>query len=191
MKKEWLVNQGSFDALLDWLDSDRDRAAEKYEFIRRRLIKIFFCRGCAEAEELADETISRVAARVEEIAEGYHGDPALYFYGVAQKLFLEYSRKPVQMRVAPDSTRNQSVTVALRNIEPEYQCLERCLERLPREDRELVVRYYQQERLEGMDQCKKQAAELGVAVNALRLRAQRIRLALQRCILECLEERVS
>lgn len=34
----------SFDQLLDWLNHDRDLAAERYEQVRSRLIKIFVCR---------------------------------------------------------------------------------------------------------------------------------------------------
>src|SRR5258707_5663204 len=93
MKKEWMLSQDALDTLLAWLDADRDRAGQKYESIRLRLIKIFTCRGCHEAEELADETINRVIARVDEIASGYRGDPALYFYGVSQRILLEYARK--------------------------------------------------------------------------------------------------
>src|SRR5215471_15353196 len=85
----------AFGQLLDWLDRDRDRdrAGRRYEQIRSHLIKIFECRGCATAEDLADETINRVAGKVAQIAEGYVGDPALYFYGVAEKIYLEHARK--------------------------------------------------------------------------------------------------
>src|SRR6266571_4389824 len=93
MKTDWVLTQDAFDSLLDWLNADRVLAGKKYEAIRLRLIKIFTCRGCPEAEDLADETINRVTARVEEVANTYEGDPALYFYGVAQKLHLEYLRK--------------------------------------------------------------------------------------------------
>ena len=93
MKKGWVLTQGGFDALLNWLDADRERAALKYEAIRLRLIKIFTCRGCCEAEELTDETINRVVARVADIAPQYEDDPALYFYGVSHKVHLEYLRK--------------------------------------------------------------------------------------------------
>ena len=62
MKKEWVINQDAFDTMLDWLDADRERAGCKYEAIRLRLIKIFTCRGCQDAEELADEAINRVIA---------------------------------------------------------------------------------------------------------------------------------
>src|SRR5262245_21687271 len=52
-----------FDRLLLWLNPDRDKAGEKYEWIRKRLIKIFVCRGCNVPEELADKTINRVARK--------------------------------------------------------------------------------------------------------------------------------
>lgn len=192
MKKEWVISQEAFDTMLDWLDADREQAGSKYEAIRLRLIKIFTCRGCQAAEELADETINRVIARIVEIADGYRGDPALYFYGVAQKVFLEDLRKSrgplahVPMDSAAVILSTQAVLVE--DIEPEYRCLEQCLEGLLPENRNLVVRYYQQERQAKIDHRKMLASELGIAVNALRLRAHRIRLTLQRCVLECLEQ---
>jgi len=109
--------------MLDWLDTDRERAGSKYEAIRLRLIKIFTCRGCQAAEELADETINRVIARIVEIANGYQGDPALYFYGVAQKVFLEDARKSrgPQAHVPMDSPTvrlSTQAVVFVEDIEP-------------------------------------------------------------------------
>src|SRR5437660_7899310 len=141
MKKEWVLTQEAFDRLLDWLDADRDRAGKKYETVRLRLIKIFTCRGCTEAEDLADETINRVTAKVEEVAENYSGDPALYFYGVAQKVHLEYLRK----RQTPQVT---APVLPPEETEEEYECLERCIERLPPDYLRLVIEYYQQEKQE-------------------------------------------
>ena len=71
MKKEWVLTKEAFDALLEWLDPNRDIAAQKYETIRTRLIKIFSCRGCLEAEDLADETINRVTNKLPEICETF------------------------------------------------------------------------------------------------------------------------
>ena len=45
MNKNWVMSQESFDALLGWLDSDRDKAGAKYEQIRSGLIKFFTFRG--------------------------------------------------------------------------------------------------------------------------------------------------
>src|SRR5437660_1897600 len=181
MKKEWVLTQEAFDRLLDWLDADRDRAGKKYETVRLRLIKIFTCRGCTEAEDLADETINRVTAKVEEVAENYSGDPALYFYGVAQKVHLEYLRKRhpplVPVPVMPSEA-----------SEEEYECLEQCVERLPTGNRRLVLEYYQEEKQAKIDHRRELAEQLGIAVNALRIRAHRIRLTLQQCVQNCLEQ---
>src|ERR1044071_2332912 len=73
MKHDWNLSQEDFDALLDWLDPDPNKAEIKYEDIRKRLVKIFAGRGCAEAEDLADETINRVTSRLHEIKDGFKG----------------------------------------------------------------------------------------------------------------------
>jgi DNA-directed RNA polymerase specialized sigma24 family protein len=191
MKKEWVLTQEAFDALLDWLDPVRELAGTKYEAIRTRLIRIFTCRGCPEAELLADETINRVASKLPEISRTYAGDPALYFYAVAQKVHLEYIRK-VQTRQSPMSVeiaeRSTPLTSLPDDFEPEYHCLERCLERLPQENRHLVEQYYQQEKQAKIDHRKLLATELGIAVNALRIRAHRIRLGLRQCVRDCLDQ---
>ena len=191
MKKEWVLTQDAFDTLLDWLDADRDRAGSKYEAIRLRLIKIFTCRGCPVAEELADETINRVTARVLDVASDYHGDPAHYFYGVSHKVHQEYLRKlpAQQINLETDAANSSIATASLADdIESEYQCLESCLDHLPTANRDLVVRYYQQERKAKIEHRKRLATEFGIAVNALRIRAHRIRLELQRCVQDCLQQ---
>ena len=181
MKKEWVITQEAFDGLLAWLDPDRDRAAHKYETVRTRLIKIFACRGCGVADDLADETINRVTAKLSQIVDSYVGDPALYFYGVANKVHLEYLRKRpvVELPPARDSTED---------IEAEYACLERCMDQLPPENRRLVLTYYQEEKRAKIEGRRKLAEELGIAVNALRIRAHRIRQQLQQCVQICLEQ---
>lgn len=192
MKKEWVVTQKALDDLLDWLDADRDRAGLKYESIRARLIKIFTCRGCGEAEDLADETINRVTAKLSGIAESYSGDPALYFYGVAHKVHQEYLRRkfPVQESSHYLGANNQTATVseAAESIEEEYACLERCMEQLSQENRQLVIEYYQEEKRAKIDHRRRLAEEMGIALNALRIRAHRIRLQLQECVKACLEQ---
>jgi DNA-directed RNA polymerase specialized sigma24 family protein len=191
MKKEWVITQEAFDNLLDWLDSNREQAAQKYEKIRTRLIKIFACRGCGEADDLADETINRVTAKVDSIASSYTGDPALYFYGVAQKVHLEYLRsRPVLQEPfeAGHEMKSRNVMESDDDIEQEYACLEQCIDKLPLESRRLVLEYYREEKRAKINRRRKLAEELGIAVNALRIRAHRIRLQLQQCVLACLEQ---
>jgi DNA-directed RNA polymerase specialized sigma24 family protein len=192
MKKEWVLSQTGFDALLGWLDEDRDRAGRKYETVRLRLIKIFNCRGCSDAEELADETINRVIARIDNIAEHYEGEPLAYFYGVSQKVHLEYLRKTKlwQVDAAGDEVKDVPAPFAMRadEVDTEYECLERCLEHLPEDNRKLVLNYYQHERQAKIDHRKQLAAQMGIAVNALRIRAHRIRVALEECVHDCLQQ---
>jgi DNA-directed RNA polymerase specialized sigma24 family protein len=179
MKKEWVLTQESFDALLAWLDPNRDVAAKKYETIRTRLIKIFSCRGCLEAEDLADETINRVTSKLPEIHETFSGEPARYFYGVGNKIHLEYSRrKPRSMPLEPAQENRDEV-------EREYQCLERCLDKLTPDSRELVLEYYREEKQAKIVHRRRLAEQLGIAVNALRIRAHRIRASLQDCVRNC------
>lgn len=180
MHKSWVLSQESFDALLDWLAPEREQAGQKYEEIRTRLIKIFSCRGCYEPEDLTDETINRVTNRLGEIKDHFKGDQAKYFYGVANKVHLEYlRRKQPQQRETPVVDSNR--------IEAEFKCLEHCLDRLSTENRDLVLQYYQLERKARIDRRKSLAKELGIKPNALRIRAHRIRATLQECVQECLE----
>jgi len=192
MKKEWVLGQTDFDSLLGWLDEDRDRAGRKYETVRLRLIKIFNCRGCSDAEELADETINRVIARIDEIAEHYKGEPLAYFYGVSHKVHLEYLRKTKlrQTEAAGDDVKDVAVPFVMSadEVDTDYECLERCLEHLPEDNRKLVLDYYQHERQAKIDHRKQLAAQMGIAVNALRIRAHRIRVALEECVHNCVQE---
>jgi RNA polymerase sigma factor (sigma-70 family) len=179
VKTKWELTKEAFDKLLAWLDADRDRAAEKYEDIRRKLIKILARRGCPIAEELADETMNRVCRKVDEVAPTYVGDPALYFYRVAQIVYLEYVRKRPIPKPLPEPD-------PIEQTEANYECLERCLDRFDPASRELILEYFQQERRAKIDQRKELAIRLGVSINTLRMRVHRIIEALRKCVGECL-----
>jgi len=179
MNKDWSLSQEAFDALLDWLDSDREQAGIKYEEIRARLIIIFTGRSCAEAEDLADETINRVTSRLSAIKEQFTGDRTRYFFGVANKVYMEYMRrKPPQPSPFPPTDSHQA--------EVEFRCLEHCIESLSEENRYLLLKYYGVEGGSKVDQRRQLAEELGIAPNALRIRAYRIRLGLQECVEKCI-----
>lgn len=85
-EKESAFTQESFDKLLAWLHPDREQAGQRYEDIRRKLIKLFLSRGCNQPEELTDETINRVAQKIDKILEEYVGDPEYYFFAVARRV---------------------------------------------------------------------------------------------------------
>ena len=182
MRKNWVLTQESFDSLLAWLDPNRDEAGRKYEDIRRRLVKIFVCRGCFEPEDLADETINRVTQKLAEIKDSFAGERARYFCGVAHKVHLEYRRKRIAPRVLP-------VVPEKDEHEVEFNCLEKCMEQtLTPNNRVLVVEYYQEGKSAKIEHRKKLADQLGIGLNALRIRAFRIRASLEKCVQHCVNE---
>ena len=181
MKKDWVLTQELFDQLLSWLSSDRELAGQEYEAIRHRLIKLFTCRGCLEPEDLADETINRVANKLLQIKETFEGPPAPYFYAVAGKVHLEYlRRKPLPPPLPPTQDSEE--------LEREYDCLEQCMQRQTPANSQLVLEYYRGEKRAKIDQRRRLAEQYEIALNALRIRAHRIRAALQECVETCIKE---
>lgn len=181
-KKSRTLSQEPFDRLLAWLDRDREYAGRKYEEIRYKLIKFFTCRGCPVSEELADQTIDRVANKMSEVAESYVGDPALYFYAVARNIYLEYLKKNSPPPPKP------TLPEPIDDVEQMYACLDQCLGQLPPNGRELILEYYQGDKGMKIEHRKELAGRLGIPVNALRIRAHRIRAGLQECLRRCVAQ---
>lgn len=187
MAKESAINQESFELLLNWLDCNRDTAGQKYENIRRRLIRIFVGRGCFEAEELADETINRVTQKLAQVAANYAGEPALYFYGVANKIHLEWLRKQKKtLQMPPVAVDGNPVET---ESTTEYECLETCLETLPADERRIIIEYYREEKSAKIENRKKLAETLQVNINVLQVKAFRIRARLKQCLQKCVAEK--
>lgn len=174
------LTQEAFEKLLLWLNPNQEAAGKKYELIRLRLIRIFSSRGCCEVEDLADKTFDVVGSRIDWLIENYQGDPALYFYGVAKKIYLEYLKQK-----QPPNNPRPVIDDSL--IEGKCACLEECLKQLLTEtDRRLVLRYHEKEKKEKIELRKSIASELGITLNALRIRVHHIHARLRPCIYECL-----
>ncbi len=183
MKEEWEITQEAFDRFLAWLHSDRSLAGEKYEVIRRGLNQFFTGRGCADAEHLTDDTITRVIKNLPRIAGEYTGEQARYFYGVARLVFHEYLRRPPP---PPPVLHHPSAHAAARD--QRLRCLDHCLDELPADDRLLMLEYYQKDKQERIDHRNELADRLGLTLNHLRVRGSRLRDRLHRCIEECLKK---
>lgn len=187
MAKENLITPENFDVLLSWLDLNREIAAEKYEKIRLRLIRIFTGRGCFEAEELADETFDRVTQKLPQIADNYVGEPTLYFYGVADKIHLEWLRRQKQKQQdihSPEIDEDDKDA-----LETEYECLETCLQKLSADRHHLIVEYYREEKSAKIENRRKLAQNLGMTQNTLQIKASRIRSQLKECLRDCIAEK--
>lgn len=174
------IDQTTFERLLIWLNPDRDLAAQKYEKIRLRLVEIFASRGFADAEGLADETIDRVCSRVERVSEGWVGDPAYFFLGVARKIMLEKSKPAKAILPPPDPDPDENEQLELKD-----RCLEKCLALLSEEERQLLLKY-----VDGKKKDRSELAQrLNLTPNALRLRVHQYKKTIRPCLAECLEQK--
>jgi RNA polymerase sigma factor (sigma-70 family) len=197
-KKGWVITREAFDRMLAELHPDGERAGEQYEEIRRKLVKLFEWRGCVHAEECADETFNRVAQKICEGTSIWVDDPYLYFHGVALNVLREYWRSAEQTaKTLEEAARIQGLSVdpedlPLRETEQGekerlLECLDRCLQKLPPERRHLITKYHQGEK--ALDKARRMelAESLGIPLNALRIRAYRIRAAIEECVKNCIE----
>ena len=183
-RKDWVLTQDAFDRFLALLDRDREKAGEKYEDIRFKLLKYFQWCGSAIPDIDADETLNRVMRRIEEGGNVYNLDG--YIYGVAKLVHKEsYKRRHLKQEL-DDAHVVELPSVAVGPEAVEYhECLERCLSYLSEEDREVITEYYKYEKLEKIECRKRLAARLGVSLNTLRVKMHRQRANLEACVQEC------
>ena len=191
------VLKTAFDRLLQQLDPDRERAGEKYEKIRQKLLNLFRWRGCAFPEELVDRTMDRVARKVEEGAE--IRDLCLFSHGTALNVLREHWREAQKHQVKslddlPPSRHAVGDPIEVKERERErlenekrLECLDRCIQNLPAQQLLLITKYHQGEGSVRIAQRNDLAARLGIPLNALRIRACKIRKQLEACISQCME----
>jgi len=180
----WELGQASFEGLLRRLSPDRDQAAAEYERLRFRLTKFFQWRTAENPEEFVDLTLDRLARRLEA------GEDILPLYsyccGIARMLLLEArrtnERRTEALRALETSIPQTSVPNS--NEALPLDVLSKCMDRLPPENRTLVLDYYQGEKQLLIDRRKVLAERLGIPINALRLRVNRIRMQLEKCVNE-------
>lgn len=198
IQKNWNLTEEAFALLLAQLDSDRERAAEKYEQIRVKLMKFFKWRGCLQFEEYTDKTIDRVALKLSEGAELQQTNPSAFFYGVAVNLLKEHWRKTATREASltdqtqtwsssddPEHIRAQAETE--QEQEMRLACLRGCLAELPSESVSLIKQYYSEGDVLNKEQRKQIARRLNLSPTALRSRAFRVRGELERCVENCLK----
>jgi RNA polymerase sigma factor (sigma-70 family) len=180
-----------FGSLLVALDVDRERAGERYEDLRRTLIRFFGWRNAPFPEEHADEALNRVARKLDEGIE--IRDLPSYCYEVARLVFLEAVKAndgrrdplPSDYENTPEPDSGADAT----EQEVRLDCLDECLRDLPADSRQLIVEYYRDDKRGRIDGRKTLAAQLGLQREALANRAQRVRQKLEQCVNRCVRKK--
>jgi DNA-directed RNA polymerase specialized sigma24 family protein len=193
--KSWDLTEPSLRALLAFLDPDPDRAPIQYEKVREKLIRFFEWKGCMPGDEFADETIDRVARRLESGLESTPENPYLFFHGVALNVIRERWRKaphdprplellhPSENPAVEPAGLGDSAAASERRLE----CLQSCLDTLPPASRAMLTEYHLGGSGVHIGRRKTLAARLKMPQSALRLRIYRIRRHLERCLAQCME----
>lgn len=185
---KWELTAEAFDKLLENFSSDRSEAGEQYVQIKAKLERFFEWNSCPSPEDLADEAIKRVARKIDE-GETIFNLPA-YFSTVARLVFMEWLRVRDRIAVPLEEIPEIAAEEPFEDEQKEarHRCLDRCLERLPVESRSLILKYYQDEKRAKIDHRKQLAEILGIPLNALRIRAHRVRISLEKCVKHCLTQ---
>src|SRR5208283_570453 len=163
LNQDGLPTEPPFRQFLAWLDEGKDSHGEKYLEMRSRLVRYFDRRNCFPADDLADETLSRVARRLEEEGTISEGPPARYCYIVAKFVLLEHVRRSPPQVSAEESDFSLTISAtrvpsaAAAQTEQMLDYLDLCLEKLAFSDRDLILGYYRGELREKIQQRRELA----------------------------------
>jgi RNA polymerase sigma factor (sigma-70 family) len=186
-----------FEGLLQRLHPDREKAAEKYEFLRWQLMKFFQWNGCTPGEELVDETLDRVAVILEDRGVEEVGS---FAWGVARNIKREAQKRALKVVRIPDlgesershiKTEDPNTTIG-DDIERErrLKCLHLCMRYMSEDDRRAFVIYHH-ECDRPSEVRKRLSLELGISSTTLKVRMNRLRRKLQECVNKCCQKRLA
>lgn len=168
----------TFYRLLEALDRHPGRAAERYVLLARRLATFFETRGAYRPDECADRTLEIAGRR---LAGGEQVDNiSAYCEGIARLLLMESRRRRERDRAVL-----QELAAGRRHREPQEEHrdnFDRCLESLPERSRELILAYYGGVGGGRSADRRELADRLGIPLNALRIRAHRVRAKMETAI---------
>lgn len=186
------LTQEQFYGLLQRLHGNPDKAALLYEELRWKLVKFFQWSSCSFPEDLADETLNRVARKL------YAGNQEIleieaFVWGVAKRIRQEGQKKDfktIHLSEVDDSLASDigaSVEAINRKLQAqkELRCLRQCLGRLPAEQQQLFLAY-RVNQAHYAETRKKLAARFGITSGALRIRIIRLREKLEECMARCM-----
>lgn len=185
MKKQFGLVEENFNDLLNWFSVNRDEAGKQYEEIRNGLIRFFYFKGCADAEDLADEAINRVATKLPTLDLSGNIKPTNLFYGFASKIYLEYFSKIKKQDIEFNADLH-SPSKDSENIN--QSCLEHCLAELSTDDADLIIEYYSLDKAEKIAHRRTLAEKLQLEMGAIHTKIHRLKKILRECIEKCAAE---
>jgi DNA-directed RNA polymerase specialized sigma24 family protein len=182
MSDAGVAADSAFAALLARLSADGGDAAA-YESLRRRLIQFFRLHVPAEADDLADVVLDRLARRLHEGTDV--ASVPSYALGIARMVLHEARAKSARRHRAeadPTLVPDDEAPDDASELEHVLAALRACLDAAGTSARRLILAYYGADGAARIATRKRLADECAISLNALRNRALRLRDALEDCV---------
>lgn len=185
----------AFDKFLQYLNPDRELAAQRYEKLRRSLITFFCSNRSFDPEGCADEALDTLQKQV---AEGETFEEVeRYGIGVARNVLLrDRSRRArfAETTDGSDITERLSIQSEVQTAERQAdedardECMKTCLRALPDQDLRLLEQYYQGEKHD-KGRREELAGQIKISAINLRVKVHRIREKLKEHLEDCLKKK--
>ena len=170
----------SFAKLLKALSSNGAEAAGLYTKLHKSLVRFFQLKGISEPDKAADETIDRVA---EKINSQEVGNLKGYAFGVAKFVYLEKLRREQIGQRVVGGFYMKTAAYQKQGEHDEFEPLRECFGKLYKTERELLVSYFADLAADELSAHRQKMAERAeIDLNALRNRVSRLRRRLEECI---------
>lgn len=183
------LGSAEFEGLLQRLDPDRECAGEKYEDVRRKLLRFFRWNDCFPGEDLADQTFDRVSRK---LGSEQIDDVVSFLWGVAKNIVREFHKRPATINLEalpldqePHTGHAELWIIERRVRQRRLQCLRKCVQQMTEHNRELFLSY-EYYSCKGSNTLEL-AQRLGLSVSALQTKAHRLKHKLERCTRKCCE----
>jgi len=177
------ATEEDFSSFLAWLHPDPEIAATLYLELHEKLHFFFAARRCLHSDELADRTIDRCIQKLRE-DETLAGKNAVW-YAKSVAIFIEKEYwaaprfQPLDFEPVCAASEGEKQGVL-------GECLQQCLNRLPPEERNLILDYYEHEKSDKIQDRRGAANLLDKSPGALRIKMFRIRRKLAAWVEGCL-----
>lgn len=187
--EKWVLTQESLNKLLERFSPDREEAGLLYEQMRVKLLRFFEYGQSPSPEAEVDDTFNRVTRRIDEGVD--ISNLNAYFHQTAKFVLQESKRRRNRTSSLDDLPEPPVVDPPPDDPkEARLRCLDTCLEKLTSDDRDLILTYYREDRRAKIDLRRQLADNRGITIDALRIRACRIRKKLEKETRELLNHKL-
>ncbi len=171
----------SLKKLLAAFSPDEAESAAAYTLLCDSLVRFFQLKGISDADKAADETIDRVAEKINQDAS--IEDLRKFAFGVARFVFLERLRREQRRSRAVDAFYLTDSATKEFGESAEIENFRECFNNLYDHERRLLLGYFQDLPADELFEQRRVLAEReNIELNALRNRVSRLRKRLEECL---------